>query len=74
MEFEDDNEERRIQWMTFIGALVGMALVAFVILYVAYTMGNNHAEDELSRRTRVGACQSLENEITRATCISGWGG
>lgn len=68
-----DMEDRRIHWMTFFGVVVGMALLAAFLLQMLGTIRANHREDEVSRRAKYEACQSLENEITRSTCINGNG-
>lgn len=68
-----DMDDRRLHWMTFIGVIIGMALLGAFLLQMLGTIHSNHREDELSRRAKYQACQSLENEITRSTCINGRG-
>jgi NADH:ubiquinone oxidoreductase subunit 3 (subunit A) len=68
-----DMDDRRLHWMTFIGVIVGMAILGTFLLQMLSTIRANHREDEVSRRARYEACQSLENEITRSTCINGRG-
>jgi hypothetical protein len=70
MEYDDD---RRIHWMTFIGVLVGMVLIAVFLMGMLRTIDSNKVETELSRRTRIEACKSLEHEVTRTVCIGEWG-
>lgn len=66
---EYDIDDRRIHWMTFIGVLIGMAIIGVFLLRMLDVIEANHATDELSRRTRIEACRTVENEITRAVCI-----
>lgn len=68
-----DMDDRRLHWMTFFGVVVGMTLLATFLLQMLGTIRANHREDELSRRARYEACQSLENEINRSMCVSGPG-
>jgi hypothetical protein len=68
-----DMEDRRLHWMTFFGVIVGMALLAAFLLQMLATIRANHREDEVSRRAKYEACQSVENEITRTACITGLG-
>lgn len=68
-----DVEERRIHWMIFICTIIGIIGIAALGLAIVNTVKANHHADEVSRRARYEACQSLENEINRATCINGWG-
>lgn len=61
-------------WMIFIGALVGMALLAVAVLAGLGNLRANHREDGITKRAKYEACQALENEIGRTVCINGWNG
>lgn len=60
-------------WMILAGTLVGMALLCFAVIFMLGVIRSNHREDEISRRAKYEACQNIEHEITRTTCINGWG-
>jgi hypothetical protein len=66
----EDNPDRRIHWQIFIATLVGLVLLAGVVLGLLQTIRASHREDEISRRARYEACLSIENDATRAVCIS----
>lgn len=68
-----DMDDRRLHWMTFIGVIVGMAILGTFLLQMLATIRANHREDEVSRRAKYEACQTVENEITRTACITGLG-
>lgn len=67
------DEERRLHWMYFMCTLIGMALLALVLIQVVATIRASHREDEISRRDKYVACQSIENELSRTVCLNGWG-
>lgn len=67
----EDNPDRRIHWQIFIGSVIGMALLGAFAIVTLTVIQANHRQDEVSRRVRYEACESLENEISRSFCLLG---
>ncbi len=64
--------ERQVNYLIFVGVVVGMVLLCLAVMAGITTVRVNHRDDGVTKRAKYEACSSIEHEASRLVCVNGW--